>query len=891
MSELRSTVPMLRGFTLGQAISDHNGTQCFPAMRTDSEKRYIVKKISLPASQVQASALLLTGVCRDEQAVEEYYKELALGICEEARTLDRLAGQRGFVSCQSYQMQPMDSGVGYEVWLLSRCRQTLERNLQRGPMTHLSAVNLGIDLCAALSLCREAGWIYADLKPENIFLLGDQEFRIGDLGFLPLDTLDYASLPDRYRSIYTAPEVTDAYSNLNGTLDTYALGLVLYQIYNGGALPFADGEERKQWLEDLAAGTPIAPPAGADEEMARIICKAIALNPADRWQTPSEMGHALIGYMKRSGAEETPIVLRPREITAPDEAAAPPEPEAVPAETGTAPETEAAPEAPAAEEAPAGEEAPIPVEEAPAENTPAPKPKTKAGHSRFRRAALAFLKKLLRTLFVLALLAGLAHGAWYCYQNFYLQTIDDMTYTANGNRVVVSVETAMDESGLTVICKDTYGNAVTGYLENGTVVFDRLLPSSQYIFTLQAEGFHKLVGPTSLTYSTPAETKVLHLSATTGQESGCAIISFGVEGPESESWTLTCAAEGEEQRTVTFSGHTVTLTDLTVGAEYTITLSAGSDILLTGETSMTYTAAALIQAENLALSDYTDGSMVFTWTVPEGAAVDYWLVRCSAADGYDRLQEVTTPRAVFTDITDGTTYTLEVTAAGMTVSVRTAVTADSGSISGFSAVQEGSGISLSWYYGGTIPEGGWKILWTVDGGAEQLLTADRNSAAIPTAAPGSSYTFTLMPPEGSTLRSVECTLQVPAAPAFSSHGLTDKTVIVKSCAVPADPAWDYNTLLTADAQSVFAPGGSMALLYTVTKPYTINSAALETLFVIRDSAGRLVSTAAHTRAWNEMWDNGYCVETVTNLPTVPGSYTLTVILGGGILAAVPFTVQ
>ena len=880
MSEPRSTAPMLRGFSLGQAISDHNGTQCFPAMRTDSEKRYIVKKISLPASQVQASALLVTGVCRDEQAVEEYYKELAQGICTEARTLDRLAGQRGFVSFQSFELQPMESGIGYEVWLLSRCRQSLERCLQRGPLTHLRAVNLGIDLCAALSLCREAGWIYADLKPENIFLLGDQEFRIGDLGFLPLDTLDYASLPDRYRSCYTAPEVTDAYSSLNATLDTYALGLVLYQVYNGGDLPFADGEGRKQWLEVLSAGTPIAPPAGADEEMARIICKAIAPAPADRWQTPAEMGHALIDYMKRSGAQDSPIVLRPRQVPAEPEADASPEPETAPEEAEAIPETEAVSEAPAAQQAPP-EEAPV----------PAPKPKSRPGSARFRRAAAAFLKKLLRTLLILALLAGLAWGAWYCYRNYYLQTIDDMTYTANGNRVVVSVETAMDEADLTVICKDTYGNAVTGYLENGTVVFDRLLPSSQYIFTLQAEGFHKLVGPTSLTYSTPAETKVLHMSAVTGQESGSAIVSFGVEGPESESWTLTCAAGGEEPRSVTFTGHTVTLTDLTVGAEYTFTLSAPDGILLTGETAMTYTAAALIQAEDLALSDYTDGSMVFTWSVPEGTEVESWFVRCSAADGYDRLQEVTTPRAVFTDITDGTTYTLEVTAAGMTVGVRTAVTADSGSISGFSAVLDGSSISLSWYYGGSIPAGGWKLLWTVDGGAEQLLTAEQNSAVISNAAPGSSYSFTLLPPEGTTLRSAECTLQVPAAPAFSAHGLTAKTVIVKPCAVPADPAWDYNTLLLAAEQSAFAPGGSMALLYTVTKPYTLSSAALETLFVIRDSEGRLVSTAAHTRLWSEMWDNGYCVETVTNLPTVPGSYTLTVILGGGSLAVVPFTVQ
>ena len=227
LSEPRYISPMLDGFSLGQPISDHSGVECYPAMRDDSEKRYIVKKISLPASQVQVEALLLTGVYRDTQAVHDYYRELAQGVAEEAHILDQLAGQRGFVPYQSCQIEAMEEGVGFEVHLLGRYRKTLERHTRRNPMTHLGALNLGIDMCAALAVSREAGWLYVDLKPENIFLFGDQEYRIGDLGFVSMDSLQYASLPDRYRSLYTAPEVADAYSSLNATMDTYALGLVL----------------------------------------------------------------------------------------------------------------------------------------------------------------------------------------------------------------------------------------------------------------------------------------------------------------------------------------------------------------------------------------------------------------------------------------------------------------------------------------------------------------------------------------------------------------------------------------------------------------------------------------------------------------------------------------
>ena len=135
MSEPRYVSPMLDGFTLGQSISDHSGVSCYPAMRDDSEKRYIVKKISLPASQVQVDALLLTGVFRDAEAVRSYYEELAHGVQREIQTLNSLAEQRGFVPCDGSQIVAMEEGVGYEVFMLSRYRMTLERYMHRNPMT------------------------------------------------------------------------------------------------------------------------------------------------------------------------------------------------------------------------------------------------------------------------------------------------------------------------------------------------------------------------------------------------------------------------------------------------------------------------------------------------------------------------------------------------------------------------------------------------------------------------------------------------------------------------------------------------------------------------------------------------------------------------------------
>ena len=1044
MSEPRIISPMLDGFTLGQSISDHSGVTCYPAMREDSEKRYIVKKISLPASQVQVEALLLTGVFRDAEAVRSYYEDLAHGVLREIQTLNSLAEQRGFVPCNGSQMEAMEEGVGYEVYMIGRYRLTLERFMHRNPMTHLSALNLGIDLCAAMAVAREAGWLYVDLKPENVYLFGDQEYRIGDLGFVAMDSLKYASLPDRYRSVYTAPEVADAYSSLNATMDTYALGLVLYQVYNLGKLPFCDEESRKAWLEQLAKGEPIVPPAGADEEMGAIITKACAYAPEDRWQSPAELGHALISYMQRNGAEDIPIAVpeepEPEEepvVEEPAEEAAEATVEA-PVEEETSVEERACDEiaeeviveeAPAedAEDAAEGSDVEETVEESPVEEsiveeTPAEEPaedpaveedsveaeetpstadwidlmdaflaeeeasdsepdeeeptlRDLLGNEEDYLAESADLsekdlsaetadilsfaqelidheapapvvapdpidvpipepiplmdddivleipaeedeaekpaaesepeppvevpaepkegsriwKKILKVAMSLALVAGLAVGAWYYYQNIYLQTIDAMEYSGNATAVSVAVGTEMDKSKLTAICKDTYGNAVTGKLEDGIVHFADLVPGTQYIITLEVEGFHKLVGTTSITYSTPAETKLMHLSAVTGQEAGSAIISFGVEGRDCENWNLICTAEGEENREISFTGHTVSINELTVGTEYTFFITSPEDLILVGENHITHTASELVQASNVALAEYLDGVMTVTWTAPEG--VDRWIVRCSDGAGYDQLQEITGTAATFEGVTEGGKYTVEVTAATMTLGVRAEITADANNISGFEAVLNGSTIELSWAYGGPVPEGGWKIAWSADGGAERILTAEENKATLSPAAPGAVYSFTILTPEGTSLAPAAAQVEIPAAGTFSANKLDHESIIVEMFDVPTKSSWGYGTLQRAKERDSFKPAGSLALLYTVTKPYNFDSSEFETIFVIRDADGKLVSTSAHTRSWDDMWDNGYCTETVSGLPADEGSYVLSIYIANGLLSELPFQIK
>ena len=295
MSEIKLVSPILDNFVVGDPISDKNGVCSYPAINESTDEKCIVKIISIPPSQTQLDALLLSGAYQTKEDALQYYEELTSDIVHEVHTLEQLSKLEGFIPFDAHQVVPMDDGNGFHLYLRNGYKPSLARKFTKETLTHLSALNLGLDLCAALTVCRRSGYIYVDLKPENIYITPNG-YRIGDIGFLNLSSLRFASLPDRYRSAYTAPELSDPMTPLNGTIDVYAVGLILYQTFNGGILP------------TFEEGTPLPPPDYADYEMAEIILKACALSPDERWEDPAQLGNALVSYMQRNGAHDTPIV-------------------------------------------------------------------------------------------------------------------------------------------------------------------------------------------------------------------------------------------------------------------------------------------------------------------------------------------------------------------------------------------------------------------------------------------------------------------------------------------------------------------------------------------------------------------------------------------------------
>ena len=976
MSDIKLVSPLLDNFNIGDPISDHHGIRCCPAMQKDSDEKYIVKVISIPASQVQYDALLLTGICSDRESALAYFNDLANSVAEELNLQQKLSELEGFLPIEDYQIIPMDDAVGYDIYVLSKYKRTLARKFKKEAMTHINAINLGLDLCAALSVARKLGYIYADLKPNNVYISGEQEYRIGDFGFIKLDSLKYASYPDAYRSAYTAPEIEDAYSALNATIDIYALGVILYQVYNGGILPILDEK-------GIIAGTP----AYADYEMSEIIMKACSANPDERWQDPIELGQALVAYMQRNGANDTPIAppvpANPVEdasiqedavaiaseadshqansddvvvisgeqdesapceedadvaydevtkevsdmLTVADELIAHPTPDPViqpeaidvpipaPSEQVEAVDSEeVADEASSNEEiveaadevqiieetteeaqdtadetseeavAEDSEEAPVCINEETQAVVEEAEPNNISSKPSSPNKKASWWKILLTSL----LIAGIGVAAYFYYTIYYLQPVA-MELNGVDNKLTVSVDCAV--SDLFVTCADAYGNVYKELVVDGKAEFVDLAPNTAYTVTVKTNQFFKLSGSATATYQTSIQTKIAQFNVVNGTEAGNVIVSFTVEGTDSEQWRLYYGQTGDVEDSIAFPGHMITLSNLNIGNPYTFRLEPLDELYFENENTVTFIPSVPVQAENLVVSSYTANSLTVNWNIPENAVVSRWIVRCYDESGYSETMETADLTATFEGINPENTYTIEVTAEGMSSSAKITAAEGSLSLQNFNIAQSSGTLALSWDVSTDVGAIDWIVSYSIGNSDPQeiAVTATNKCDSVPYI-PNADYDITVKPVDGRTVINNQYTFKSDAAPSFRNYGVGAEHIHFDMCKTPSNKNWTYRDLVSSDFTSSFSSSSKASFLLSIPYAYEEPDDSILIAYVIYDETGAYVSHAVQNDIWGDMWNRGYCELDIPSIPTSAGNYRIAVLFNGGLVNESNFTI-
>lgn len=162
---------------------------------------------------------------------------------------------------------------------------------EEGKLDETEIIRLGIELCKALEVCHKHDILHRDIKPNNILVSADGEFKLGDFG-LAREWADSSMTVVGTRS-YLAPEAVK-FMPYDKRADIYSLGMVLYYLSNDFHLPFSDIMDIEERMQKRVFGKAELPqPRHAFEGMRAVIAKACAYEPEDRYQSATQMRKAL----------------------------------------------------------------------------------------------------------------------------------------------------------------------------------------------------------------------------------------------------------------------------------------------------------------------------------------------------------------------------------------------------------------------------------------------------------------------------------------------------------------------------------------------------------------------------------------------------------------------
>ena len=160
-----------------------------------------------------------------------------------------------------------------------------------------------LQVCRALAHAHAGSILHRDVKPENIMIRADGIVKLMDFGISHMVDLERLTVTGQLLGspAYMAPEHVEG-RPLDFRTDVFAAGIVLYQL-TVGKLPF-EGKNPHEVLKRIAECRFIDPRQANPKignRLGRIILKAMAAEPADRYAAIGEMVLALEAYLEESG--------------------------------------------------------------------------------------------------------------------------------------------------------------------------------------------------------------------------------------------------------------------------------------------------------------------------------------------------------------------------------------------------------------------------------------------------------------------------------------------------------------------------------------------------------------------------------------------------------------
>jgi serine/threonine-protein kinase len=182
-----------------------------------------------------------------------------------------------------------------------------------GALAPPQAAHLAMQVLDALSHAHRAGVVHRDLKPANLMITEIGIVKVMDFGIARVLGTEHFTQGGYMMGTpaYMAPEQVLG-GEIDGRSDLYAVGVVLYRLLSG-QLPFS--ADTAMAMVQKQVNDPPIPIARFQPDLpawcTRVLNRALAKSPADRFQTADEFRLALLSAVQPQALGELPTMATP----------------------------------------------------------------------------------------------------------------------------------------------------------------------------------------------------------------------------------------------------------------------------------------------------------------------------------------------------------------------------------------------------------------------------------------------------------------------------------------------------------------------------------------------------------------------------------------------------
>jgi eukaryotic-like serine/threonine-protein kinase len=205
-----------------------------------------------------------------------------------------------------------ERGVPYIVMEFVDGRTLRDVLREEGRLLPTRALEVTAEVCAALEAAHAAGIVHRDIKPGNVMLTRTGEVKVMDFGIARAAS-DASSAMTQTAAVigtaaYLSPEQARG-EHVDARSDLYSTGCLLYELVTGappftGDSPVAVAYQHVREDPQPPSAYDVTLPASVDA----VVLKAMAKNPANRYQSADEMREDLLRAARGEQVLATPVL-------------------------------------------------------------------------------------------------------------------------------------------------------------------------------------------------------------------------------------------------------------------------------------------------------------------------------------------------------------------------------------------------------------------------------------------------------------------------------------------------------------------------------------------------------------------------------------------------------